>query len=115
MKRSSILFSLAVAIGLLASSVAFAAETLDGKSFRSVEKLTSGERRDGTVNLIHWTITFKDKSFQWHHHDVISTGTYEFDDKTGVLKVNNTKASFDPKTGILLWNDRKYEEIKPKK
>jgi hypothetical protein len=91
-----------------------AADPLDGKVFRSVEKLTGGERRDGKVNLIHWEITFEGKSFSWRHTDVISTGTYELDEKTGAIKVSNpnVEASYDARTGVLTWGKRRYEAVK---
>jgi hypothetical protein len=107
MKQSSILLGLVLAVG------AFAADTdpLDGKVFQSVEKLMGGERRDGSVNRIHWKIRFKERSFEWLHTDVISRGTYEFDAKTGALTIKDSKvkASFDAKTGELTWDGRKYK------
>src|SRR5262249_55222462 len=93
---------------------AAAADSLDGKDFQSVEKLTGGDRRDGTVNRIHWKIRFKDGSFDWLHTDVVSHGTYEYDARTGAISIkgSNLKATFDAKTGILTWDNRKYEEVK---
>src|SRR5262245_59728054 len=119
MRQSWILLGVVVAIGVVASTAQYAtaADPLDGKVFRSVEKLTGGERRDGTVNLIHWEIRFKDKSFTWLHTDVVSPGTYEFDAKTGavVIKDSGLKASYEDKTGVLTWDGRKYEAAKPEK
>jgi hypothetical protein len=94
-----------------------AADPLDGKVFRSVEKLTGGDRRDGTVNLIHWEVRFKGGSFTWLHTDVLSPGTYQFDAKTGavVIKGSNLQASFDAKTGVLTWDGRKYEAARGEK
>src|SRR5262245_43423828 len=119
MKHPWILLGFVLAIVVMASGTrdAAAADPLDGKVFRSVEKLTGGERRDGTVNLIHWEIRFKDKSFTWLHTDVVSLGTYEFDAKTGavVIKDSGLKASYEDKTGVLTWDGRKYEAAKPEK
>jgi hypothetical protein len=82
-----------------------------------VEKLTGGDRRDGTVNLIHWEVRFKEGSFTWLHTDVLSPGTYELDARTGTLAIKgaNLQASFDARTGVLTWDGRKYEEVKADK
>src|SRR5262249_34652251 len=89
---------------------------LDGKTFRSVEKLPGGERRDGKIVPIHWEIHFKEKSFTWHHYDKISLGAYTFDGKTGVLTVERGPgASFDAQTGVLTWDNRKYASVKGEK
>jgi hypothetical protein len=114
MRQSLLAFVLSLVALACGARCATAADPLDGKVFRSVEKLTGGERRDGKVNLIHWEITFKDRSFSWRHADVISRGTYELDQKTGTLKVSNpnVEASFDAKTGELTWGKQKYRAVK---
>src|SRR5262245_10021252 len=108
MRQSSILlgFVLAMAIVACGHRHAAAADPLDGKVFRSVEKLTGGDRADGTVNLIHWEVRFKDKAFTWRHTDVLTPGTYEFDEKTGAVAIKGSglKASFDAKAGVLTWD-----------
>lgn len=109
---------LATLIGLFlvfAAGLSFAQENapnpLDGKRFLSLEKLTGGDRPDGTVNKIQWSVEFKGKSFKWLHHDVVVPGTYEYDAKTGEVKTGDPKiaASFDAKTGILTWAKQKYK------
>jgi hypothetical protein len=114
MRQSVLAFVLSIVVLASGTQDATAADPLDGKVFRSVEKLTGGERRDGKVNLIHWEITFKGKSFSWLHTDVISTGTYELDEKTGAIKVSNpnVEASYDAKTGVLTWGKQKYNAVK---
>src|SRR5262245_57836970 len=101
MKQSSILLGLVLAVGAFAADPPAAANPLDGKVFQSVEKLTGGERRDGTVVKIHWKLHFKDRSYEWQHTDVVSRGTYEIDAKTGAITIKDSKvkASFDAKTG----------------
>ncbi|HEV3257459.1 MAG TPA: hypothetical protein VG013_11300 [Gemmataceae bacterium] len=117
MRRLSILLGLVLAVGAgIAGAQEVPADPLDGKTFRSVEKLPGGERRDGTVVQIHWEIRFKDRSFSWRHADVISTGTYAFDAKAGTVIVEGgLKTSFDAKTGVLTWDERKYEYVKSEK
>jgi hypothetical protein len=119
MRQSWSLLGFVLALGIVASGTlcATAADPLDGKLFRSVEKLPGGERRDGTVVLIHWEMRFKDNSFSWRHTDVISTGTYEWDAKTSALVVSGSKikASFDANTGVLTWDKQKYEVAKGEK
>ena len=101
--------SLMIAAGM--SGAQESANPLDGKRFRSLEKLTGGDRPDGTVTQIHWVVHFKGKSFSWHHHDVIVNGTYDFDAKSGAVKTDDKRinASFDAKTGILTWNKHRYK------
>src|SRR5262245_57528462 len=98
MNKTSILLGFVLAVGMIAGSPrhADAGDPLDGKVFRSVDKLVGGERRDGTINRIHWTIRLKGQSFEWLHTDVISQGTYELDARTGsiVIKGSSLKASY---------------------
>lgn len=100
---------------LIVTGVSLAQETpanpLEGKRFVSLEKLTGGDRPDGKINKIHWTIRFEAKSFQWLRTDVVSRGTYEYDAKTGAVKTDAAKAggSYDSKTGILTWGGHKYK------
>jgi hypothetical protein len=119
MKRSWVLLGFVLAVTVMAGGTPYAAaaDPLDGKVFRSVEKLTGGDRRDGSVNRIHWEVRFKGNSFTWLHTDVLSRGTYEFDAETGAVTVkdSNLKASFDAKTGVLTWDGKKYEAVKPAK
>jgi hypothetical protein len=117
MTRPSIPLGLVLAMGAgIAGAQGPAADPLDGKTFRSVEKLPGGERRDGTVNQIHWEIRFKDKSFSWLHYDKVATGTYLYDAKTGAVTAKGGReASFDAKTGILTWDKRKYAPVKGEK
>lgn len=93
-----------------------AANPLDGKRFLSLEMLPGGDRPDGTVNQIHWAVSFKDKSFTWLRYDTIVPGTYEFDARTGAVKTGGNKidASFDAKTGILTWGKHKYKAANAK-
>ena len=103
-----------------ASAEAAAAHPLDGKRYRSLEKLLCGDKPDGTVTMDYWEITFKGKTYFWRHHDVISQGSYDFDPKTGLLafdKADRSKltASFDAKTGILTWGKDKYKAVKSQK
>ena len=114
MRQPLLAFVLSFMILACGARYATAADPLGGKVFRSVEKLAGGERRGGEVNLIHWEITFKGKSFSWRRTDVISTGTYELDEKTGAIKTSNPnlEASYDAKTGVLTWGKQKYEAVK---
>ncbi len=93
------------------------ANPLDGKVFMSLEKLPGGDRADGTVSQVNWVVKFKDKKFTWRHYDKTTTGTYEFDGKTGAVKTGDTKidASFDARTGILTWGKHKYRAAKTAK
>src|SRR5262245_51240696 len=111
MKLSSMLLALVLAVCAFAADPPTATDPLDGKVFLSVEKLTGGDRRDGTVAKINWKITFKGGSFDWLHTDVVSRGTYEIDAKTGAIKIKDSglKASFDAKTGELTWDGKKYK------
>ncbi len=117
MRRRSILPGLVLAIGAgIAGAQGPPADPLDGKTFRSVEKLPGGERGDSTVVLSHWEVRFKDKSFSWRHSDKISVGTYSFDAKTGTVTVKGgPQASFDAKIGVLTWRQRKYASVKDEK
>jgi hypothetical protein len=119
MRQLGILLGFVLATGVVASGTPYAAaaDPLDGKVFRSADKLPGGERRDGTVVLIHWEIRFKDKAFSWRHTDVISTGSYEWGAQTGALVVSDSKveASFDARTGVLTWDKQKYEVVKEEK
>jgi len=67
--------------------------------------------------MIHWTIRFKDRSYQWHYTDVLADGKYEYDARTGavVIKDSKLKASYDARTGVLTWDRRKYVEVKEEK
>lgn len=118
--QASLILVAALLVGLASSNGAVRAQDapahpLAGKRFLSLEKLTGGERKDGTVNKIHWRIDFKDKTFTWLHHDVIVPGKYEFDANTGVITAGRIKASFDAKTGLLTWENRKYRAVKSAK
>jgi hypothetical protein len=119
MRQSWLLLGFVLAVGVVAGGTGYAAaaDPLDGKVFLSVEKLTGGDHPDGTVSLIHWKIRFKDKSFTWLHTDVVSAGTYEFDDKTGAVVITGSglQASLDARTGVLTWDGHKYEEVKAEK
>lgn len=89
------------------------ADPLDGKTFRSVEKLPGGERPGGGIARVHWEVRFKDKMFSWRHYDKVARGTYTFDAKTGAVSaVGGRKASFDAKAGVLTWGEHKYEMVK---
>lgn len=87
------------------------ADPLDGKRFLSLERLPGGERRDGTVNRIHWAVHFKEGSFSWRHYDKVVVGKYQYDAGTGAVKTGDPRisASFDAKTGVLTWANRKYK------
>ena len=103
MRRRVILVALVLAGGAgLAVPRTPLADPLDGKTFRSVDKLPGG-KRDGTVTQIHWEVRFKDKSVPRRHSDQASTGTYTFDAKAGTVTVKKDllDASFDVKTGTL--------------
>ena len=117
MRRRVILVALVLAGGAgVAGAEDPPADPLDGKTFRSVDKLPGGERRDGTVTQVHWEVRFKDKSFSWRHSDKVSTGTYTFDPKAGTVTVKGgPDASFDAKTGTLTWDRRKYALAKDPK
>ena len=90
------------------------ADPLDGKTFRSVEKLPGGDRADGTVAQIHWQIRFKDKKFSWTHYDKVSAGSYAFDARTSAV-TGGPEAHFEAKTGVLTWDNRKYAPVKADK
>jgi hypothetical protein len=92
MKQSSMLLGLVLAVGAFAADPPAAANPLDGKVFQSVEKLTGGERRDGSVTKTHWKIRFKERSFELRHTDVVSSGTYAFDAKTGAITIKDSKS-----------------------
>jgi hypothetical protein len=115
MKRSALLIGMSL---IIAAGMSLARETatnpLDGKRFLSLTKLPGGDRADGTVNQIHWVVSFKGKTFSWLRYDTVLTGTYEFDAKTGAVKTGDNKinASFDAKTGILRWGKHKYKAAK---
>jgi hypothetical protein len=115
MKRAAFLIGMSL---IIAASMGRAKETaanpLDGKRFLSLKKLPGGDRRDGTVNQIHWVVRFKGKSFTWLHYDKLLSGNYEFDAKTGAVKTGDPKinASYDTKTGILRWGQHKYKAAK---
>ena len=103
-----------------ASGAEAAAHPLDGKRFRSLEKLVCGERRDGTVAMDYWEITFKGKTYFWRHLDVITQGSWDLDSKTGLLAFDKDDrsglaASFDAKTGVLTWGKHKYKAVKSQK
>ncbi|MFO0964013.1 MAG: hypothetical protein U0793_00305 [Gemmataceae bacterium] len=115
MRRAAFLIGTFLMIAISVSSAGEpAANPLDGKRFLSLEKLPGGDRADGTVNQIHWSVTFKGKSFSWHHYDKVLAGAYEFDAKTGAVKTGDGRidASFDAKTGILTWGKHKYKAAK---
>jgi hypothetical protein len=118
MRRSAFLIgmSLIIAAGL-SRAQDNPANPLAGKRFLSLDKLPGGDRRDGTVNQIHWVVQFKDKSLSWLNYDKLVPGTYEFDAKTGAVKTGDPKidASFDAKTGILTWGKHKYKAAKDEK
>ena len=117
MRRHSILLAFLLAIGAgVADAQGPRADPLDGKTFRSLEKLPGGDRPDGKVTLIHWEVRFKDKSFTWRHYDKVATGTYSFDAKTGTVTVKGgPDASLDAKTGVLTWRERKYAPVEDAK
>lgn len=106
MNRISLLPGLVL---VLAVGIAHAQEPLTdplaNKTFRSIEKLPCGDRRDGTVNLIHWQVRFfKDGTYSWLHYDKIVTGSYSFDVKSGTITIKGgPEASCDanrhPKLG----------------
>ena len=116
----------AIAIGIVLAVAAGAnadpkapQHPLDGQRFLSVEKLSGGDRRDGTINKIQWELNFKETEFTWRHSDVISMGSFTYDGKTGALTVKagaaKIEASFDPKTGVLTWDKKKYKAANPAK
>jgi hypothetical protein len=112
---AALVIGFALAIGAVGGAQDAPAIPLAVKRFLSLEKLTGGERRDGTVNKIHWRIDFKENTFEWLNRDVIVPGKYTFDAKTGVITAGNIKASLDPKTGILTWGKHKYKAVKTQK
>ncbi|MBM4071557.1 MAG: hypothetical protein FJ271_21875 [Planctomycetes bacterium] len=112
---AGIIMVAALTIGPTGDAQDAPANPLAGKRFLSLQKLTGGERRDGTVNQIHWRIDFKDKTFEWLNRDVIVTGKYTYDARTGIISAGNIKASLDAKTGILTWGKHKYRAVKSPK
>src|SRR5689334_18319415 len=110
MKRLLILLGFALALGTV-SPAAAADNPLDGEVFLSLQKLAGGERRDGSFDLIHWTITFKGDSFQSRQSDTISKGGYKYDTRTGKIAVEGIDASYDAKTGVLTWGKIKYKAV----
>lgn len=112
---AALVIGFVLSIGAVGGAQDAPANPLAGKRFLSLEKLTGGERRDGTVNQIHWRIDFKEKTFEWLNRDVIVPGKYTFDAKTGVITAGNIRASLDSKTGILTWQNRKYRAVKSAK
>lgn len=118
MRSISILLGLVLAIGARGDDpTKVPPNPLDGKTFRSLDKLPGGERRDGSVNQIHWQVRFKADSFTWLHYDKVVPGMYTIDAKTGVVTVKGgrPKATYDAKAGILTWDNRKYEALKAEK
>ena len=115
MKRAAFLICMSL---IITAGMSRAKETvsnpLDGKRFLSLKKLPGGDRRDGTVNQIHWEVRFKGKSFTWLHYDKVLSGNYDFDPNTGVVKTGDPKinASYKAKTGILRWGQHKYKAAK---
>jgi len=120
MRRIAILVGFALAAAPRAGGApGAAADPLGGKTFRSLERLPGGERRDGTVAQVRWEISFQGKSYSWLHSDIIATGTYEYDTRTGALAVKaggrQVEASYDAKAGVLTWDKHKYEAAEIKK
>jgi hypothetical protein len=122
MRPVAILLGLLLSAGASSRAVSAAEDCaehpLRGKTFLSLELLPGGEKPDGTINRIHWKVTFADDSYEWLRTDVIVPGKYAFDAATGELTVDGgggKKASFDAKKGILTWDGKKYQvpEAKP--
>lgn len=53
---------------------------LDNATYRSVELLQGGERADGSVGTINWSMWFEDDKVFWATRDTIAVGTYSYVD-----------------------------------
>lgn len=107
----------ALAVALTVADVAAdpnPADPLDGKTFRSVQKLEAG--RGGAK--MHWQLSFQGGKFRWRYSDVSEGGTYEFDAKTNMVlgatggRDQKIKGQLDPEAGVLVWDGVKYQAPK---
>src|SRR5262249_23693966 len=104
-------------IGLLLSAAAAQdiTDPLAGKQFRSLDKHEVGLGPKG-VELGYWSLSFKGGTFSWRHSDVVESGKYEYNAKTGEITGRPRagklvyRGNYDAKTGVLTWEKVKYKQ-----
>jgi hypothetical protein len=105
--------AVALTLGVAAAGVD-PADPLDGKTFRSVEKLEAG--RGGAK--MHWQLSFQRGKFRWRYSDVSESGTYTFDARTNAVlgatggRDQKIKGQLDRATGVLVWDGVRYQAPK---
>lgn len=88
------------------SAPADACDTIDGKTYTSLEQMECGLGPMGPVPC-NWTITFTAGDWEWAYSDVIETGTYTCSGND--IDGGTYGGSLDPTTGILTWEGAEYE------
>lgn len=100
------------------SAVLFAADPctqIEGETFRSVDSREVGLGPQGSV-MGHWSIRFKAGKFNWHHSDVVESGTYTCSGSKiiGEGFRRTYSGEYLRKRGVLTWQGMKYERLKEK-
>lgn len=90
--------------------------SLDGATFRSVERQPGGPGPGETPLRRYWTVSFADGRFEYSHTDVVETGTYTCSVEDGVATLTASRdstltATYDPETGVLEWDGVRYRPV----
>jgi len=78
--------------------------------FRSVDKHEVGLGPNGPA-MGYWSITFQSGNFQWHHSDVVESGTYTCTENILQAKLYNrtVTANYDINRKALIWDGVEYK------
>lgn len=85
---------------------------ISDSTFRSVNKYEVGLGPNGPA-MGYWSITFQKGNFQWHHSDVVESGSYLC--KNNILQAKlytrSVTANYDINRKALIWENVEYSKV----